>query len=43
MNEDSFIIARKAKMIVNFIEKNISNFPNEHIVLKNRIIESFMI
>lgn len=38
--DDNLIIARKAKKTIVFIEKNIFNFPNEHIILKNKIIES---
>ena len=36
----NLIIARQARKTIRYIEKNIHNFPNEYIVLKNRIIES---
>ena len=37
---DSLLIARNVKKTINYIEKNIYNFPNEYKVLKERIINS---
>lgn len=37
---DNLLIARKVRQTISYIEKNIYNFPNSHIVLKNRIISS---
>lgn len=37
---EDFIIARHARKTLRYIEKNIENFPNKYIVLKNRIIDS---
>ena len=37
---EKFIIARKARKTIRFIEKNTHNFPNEYRVLKDRIIGS---
>ena len=36
----NLIIARQARKTIRYIEKNIHNFPNEYMVLKNRIIET---
>ena len=38
--EDNLIIARNVRKTINYIEKNIYNFPNEYKVLKERIINS---
>ncbi len=38
--EDNLMIVRSAKKTLNYIEKNIYNFPNEYIVLKNRILNA---
>lgn len=37
---DNLLICRKAKKTICFIEKNIDNFPNKEIVIKNRILNS---
>ena len=37
---DNLLIARSVKKTINYIEKNIYNFPNEYKVLKERIINS---
>lgn len=37
---DNLIIARACKKTIKYIEKNTENFPNNYIVLKNRIIDS---
>lgn len=33
-------MARTARKTIRYIEKNVSNFPKEYIVLKNKIIDS---
>lgn len=38
--EDKLIIARTAKKTINYIEKNVYNFPNDYQVLKSRILNS---
>lgn len=37
--KDNLIIGRVVRKTIRYIEKNIDNFPNNFIVLKNRIIE----
>ena len=37
---DNLIIARSVKKTINYIEKNVYNFPNEYKVLKDRIINA---
>jgi len=38
--KDNLIIGRVVRKTIRYIERNIDNFPNNFIVLKNRIIES---
>ena len=38
--QDSLLIARNVRKTINYIEKNIYNFPNEYKVLKERILNS---
>ena len=38
--EDKLLIARNVRKTINYIEKNIYNFPNNYSVLKERIINS---
>lgn len=38
--QDKLKIAITAKKTIKYIEKNIDNFPNSHIVLKQRILDS---
>ena len=38
--QDSLLIARCVRKTINYIEKNIYNFPNEYKVLKERILNS---
>ena len=37
---DKLIVAREVRKTIEYIEKNIYNFPNSHKVLKERIINS---
>ena len=37
---DNLLIARKVRKTIEYVEKNIYNFPNEYKVLKERIINS---
>ena len=37
---DNLLIARSVRKTINYVEKNIYNFPNEYKVLKTRIINS---
>ena len=37
---DNLIIARSVKKTINYIEKNVYNFPNEYKVLKDRLINA---
>ena len=39
-SKDNLIIARTTRKTIRYIEKNTHNFPNEYIILKNRIIDS---
>ena len=39
VKKEKFIIARKTRTTIRFIEKCVHNFPNEYKVLKNRIID----
>ena len=38
--QDNLLIARSVRKTINYVEKNIYNFPNEYKVLKERIINS---
>lgn len=38
--KENLIIARRARKTIRYIEKNISNFPNDYMVLKSRIINT---
>lgn len=38
--EDKLLMARSAKKTINYIEKNIYNFPNEYKILKDKIINA---
>ena len=37
---ESLLIATTTRKTIRYIERNISNFPNKYLVLKNKIIES---
>lgn len=37
---ENLIIARQARKTIRYIEKNVTNMPNNYFVLKNRIVES---
>ena len=37
---DNLLIARSVRKTINYVEKNIYNFPNEYKVLKERIINA---
>lgn len=39
VKKEKFIIARKARTTIRFIEKCVHNFPNEYKALKNKIID----
>lgn len=38
--EDKLLIARNVRKTINYIEKNIYNFPNNYKILKIRILNS---
>ena len=38
--KDNLIIARQVKKAINYIEKNVYNYPNNYHVLKDRIIST---
>lgn len=40
MMEDKLLIARNVRKTINYIEKNIYNFPNNYKILKIRILNS---
>ena len=40
VKEEHLLIASTTRKTIRYIEKNISNFPNKYIILKNKIIES---
>lgn len=37
---ENFYIAKTARKTIRYVEKNVSNFPNEYSILKNRLINS---